>query len=105
MKDVEKHLKSLNDRTRTVEGKIDNLEDEEFREVRCIQKETIDMIKNSMLTVEKFEAWEEKKEAKRKDEEIEAFKRVERRQKNVQWIVAIVASLGTIAMTLISLLD
>ncbi len=110
--DIEKHLKNLNSRTSKVEDKVANLEDPEFREVRCIQKEVIERIDREMLTVQKFEEWERKKEQARKDEEdtmreneLLAVKVVENRQRQMQWVVGLIVGTGTIIMTLIGYLS
>ena len=113
-KDLEKmeaHLKKLNSRTSKVEDKVDNLENAEIREARCIQKDMISEIKNSMLTVEKFEAWEQKKQrekekeqAKKMHAELIAVQTLDARQRRMQWIISGIVGLGTIIMALISLL-
>ncbi len=112
LKDVNKHLASLNSRTGKVESKVMNLEDPEFREVRCIQKPAIDEIKDGMkdmLTVQKFEEWEKKKEkeeetyqAKKMHSEMIAVQKLENRQRQMQWIISGIVGVGTIIVALIT---
>ncbi len=112
LKDVNKHLKSLNSRTGKVECRVVNLEDPEFREVRCIQKPALDEIKDGMkdmLTVQKFEEWEMKKEkekeayqAKKMHSELIAVQKLESRQRRMQYIVTGIVGAGTIIVALIT---
>ena len=109
---VETHLKKLNKRTSKIETRTDNLEDAEYREVRCIQREVIDTIHKNMLTTQKFEEWERKKEEDRiraeeelARQEILIAKRVEIRQRKNSWIVTAIVGAGTIAMGIIGYLS
>lgn len=111
-KDLEKmeaHLKKLNSRTSKVEDKVENLEDVEIRGARCIQKDVISEIKNSMLTVEKFEAWEqkmqkekEKEQAKKMHAELITVQTFDTRHRRMQWIISGIVGLGMIIMTVIA---
>jgi membrane-associated HD superfamily phosphohydrolase len=112
LKDVNKHLASLNNRVSKSEQRIDNVEDPEFREVRCIQKPTIEEIREGMkdvLTVQKFEEWERKKEkekemyqAKKMHSELIAVQKLEARQRQMQWIISGIVGVGTIIVALIT---
>ncbi len=112
MTEVKNHLKSLNSRTGKVEGKVLNLEDPEFREVRCIQRNGIEEIKEGMkdmLTVQKFEEWEKKKEkeeesyqAKKMHSELIAVQQLENRQRQMQWIIAAITGVGMVIVSLIT---
>jgi chromosome segregation ATPase len=112
LKDVNKHLASLNNRVSKSEQRMDNVEDPEFREVRCIQKPAIDEIKDgmkNMLTVQKFEEWEKKIEkeketyhAKKMHSELIAVQKLEARQRQMQWIISGIVGVGTIIVALIS---
>ncbi len=89
--------------------KVVNLENEEYREVRCVQRDVIREIQSKMLTVDKFEAWERKKEEKRKEEnqklmheEILAVRKLEARQRKMQWIVAGIVGVGMAVVSLIT---
>ena len=110
-KQTEQHLKKLNSRTSKVEDKVGNLEDADFREVRCIQRDNIGIIKDSMLTVEKFEEWEKKKliekekeQARRMHDELIAIKEVEANQRRLQWIISAIVGTGTVVVALITYL-
>ena len=107
--DVETHLRKLNSRTSKIESRTDNLEDPEFREVRCIQRESIDHIMHNMLTVEKFEEMERKKheekerqEARKMKGELIAIQALDARQRRLQWIVSAIVGAGTIVVALIT---
>ena len=118
-KKTEKHLRELNSRTSKIEARTDNLEDPEFRIVRCIQREPVDYIMHNMLTVDKFEEWEQKKqEEKEKQEEklqqeLEnrlkkdsiAVHKLDARQRRNGWITTAIIGAGTIAMALIGYLS
>ena len=110
-KKTEKHLRELNSRTGKVEAKVDNLEDPEFRTVRCIQREPIDYIMHNMLTVGKFEEWEQKKEDekerledKRMHDEKLAIKALDANQRRMQWIISAIVGVGMIAIGIINYL-
>ena len=109
---VETHLKKLNSRTAKSERRLDNVEDDEYRTVRCVQREVINTIHQNMLTVDKFEEWERKKEEDRIRAEDELARqetliaqRVENRQRKNSWIVTAIVGAGTIAMALIGYLS
>jgi hypothetical protein len=112
LKDVNKHLASLNNRVSKSEQRMDNVEDPEFRELRCIQKPAIDEIKDgmkNMLTLQKFEEWEKKKEkeketyhAKKMHSELIAVQKLDARQRQMQWIISGIVGVGTIIVALIS---
>ncbi len=109
---VDNHFKKLNSRTAKVESKVENLEDAEYREVRCVQREVIDTIKNDMLTVSKFEEWEKKKEEKKERDvakamhsELVAVKHLETRQRKMQWVIAGIVGAGMIIMSLLTYLS
>ena len=111
MEGVETHLKKLNSRTAKVESKVENLEDAEYRTVRCIQREPIDYIMHNMLTVSKFEEWEQKKEDekerledKRMHDERVAIKVLETNQRRMQWIISAIVGVGMIAIGIINYL-
>ena len=108
-KKTEKHLRELNSRTSKIEARTDNLEDPEFREVRCIQRESIDHIMHNMLTIDKFEAWEQKKqeekekqEARKMKGELIAIQALDARQRRLQWVVSAIVGAGTIVVALIT---
>ena len=109
---IQEQLRTLNGRTATSERRLDNVEDQEYREVRCIQREVINTIYQNMLTVDKFEEWERRKEEERiraEDElarqEVLIAQRVENRQRKNSWIVSAIVGAGTIAMALIGYLS
>ena len=109
MEGVETHLKKLNSRTSKVESKVDNLEDAEYRTVRCIQREPIDYIMHNMLTVGKFEEIErmkheekERQEARKMKSELIAIQALDARQRRLQWIVSAIVGAGTIVVALIT---
>ena len=111
MEGVETHLKKLNSRTSKVESKVDNLEDAEYRTVRCIQREPIDYIMHNMLTVGKFEEWEQKKEDekerledKRMHDEKLAIKALDANQRRMQWIISAIVGVGMILIGIINYL-
>jgi len=105
-------LKDLNNRVSKSEQRMDNVEDPEFREVRCIQKPAIDEIKDgmkNMLTVQKFEEWEKKREkeketyhAKKMHSELITVQKLDARQRQMQWIISGIVGVGTIIVALIS---
>lgn len=107
--EIEEQLKTLNGKTARLESRTTNLEDPEFKTVRCIQKDVIKKIGESMLTVQKFEEWEDKKaKDKEKDAalrmhtELVAVKHLEARQRKMQWIVTAIVGTGTVVMSLIA---
>ncbi len=112
-KETNKHLKTLNSRTSKMEGKVENLEDPDIKEVRCIQKPTIEEIREGMrnvLTIEMFEAWQEReKEEKRQEEEraekaeLKAILLVDKRQKKTARNLSIIVSIGMMATALAAL--
>ncbi len=109
IKSINGHLKNLNSRTGNVEKRVENLEDEEYREVRCVQRDVISEIKNSMLTVDKFEVWAKKKEEKRREErgnlmhkELIAVKKLETHQRKMQWVIAAIVGVGMVVVSLIT---
>ena len=118
-KKTEKHLRELNSRTSKIEARTDNLEDAEYRTVRCIQREPIDYIMNNMLTIDKFEAWEQKKqlEKEKQEEKLQqelenrlkkdsiAVHKLDARQRRNGWITTAIIGAGTIAMALIGYLS
>ncbi len=104
-KDMEKHMDKLNGRTKTVEQKVINLEDEEFRAVRCVHKDVIP----TLLTVEKFEEWERKKQEEKERERAKAMQseflvaqKLDTRQRKMQWIVAAITGAGMAIVSLIT---
>ena len=110
-KKTEKHLRDLNSRTSKIEARTDNLEDAEFRTVRCIQREPIDYIMHNMLTVGKFEEWEQKKEDekerledKRMHDEKLAIKTLDANQRRMQWIISGIVGVGMILIGIINYL-
>ena len=109
---IQEQLRTLNGRTATSERRLDNVEDQEYREVRCIQREVINIIHQNMLTVDKFEEWERRKEEERiraEDElarqEMLVAQRVEIRQRKNTWIVTAIVGAGTLAMAIIGYLS
>lgn len=99
---MEKHLKTLNSRTSKLEGKVDNLEDDDVRGARCIQKDVIARIEKNMLTVDKFEAWEKEKERKKKEEAKKAREEELHNFKKASYIIGGIVALGTLATTIIA---
>jgi len=110
LKDVNKHLVGLNSRTSKVEHRVENLEDPVRQRAYCVQKDTIEEMKNSMLTIEKYEDWERRKEKKREDEEkakvqkeMIAVQRMENKQRKMEWIVGAIVGAGTFIIGLLTL--
>jgi anti-sigma28 factor (negative regulator of flagellin synthesis) len=108
--DIETHLKKLNSRTSKVEHKVENLEDPIRQGAYCVQRDNIEELKNSMLTIEKFEDWERRKEKKREDEEkakvqkeMIAVQRMENKQRKMEWIVGAIVGAGTFIIGLLTL--
>ncbi len=110
IKSIDDRLGILNSRTKKVEEQVEDLEDEELRTVRCIQNDTIAVIKENMLTIDKFEEWERKKEKAKKDEiekirheELVAVKHLEAKQRKMQWVVALIVGVGMTVVSLITI--
>ena len=119
LKGIQEQLRTLNGRTATSERRLDNVEDQEYREVRCIQREVINIIHQNMLTVDKFEEWEQKKqeEKEKQEEKLEreleiklkkdsiTVHKLDARQRRNGWITTAIVGAGTIAMALIGYLS
>jgi chromosome segregation ATPase len=110
LKDVNKHLAGLNSRTSKVEHRVENLEDPVRQGAYCVQKDTIEEMKNSMLTIEKYEEWERRKGKKREEEERKkvqkemiAVQRIENKQRQMQWVIGAIVGAGTFVIGLLTI--
>ena len=99
---VNKHLQTLNGRTKDLEHKMENLEDEEIREARCVQRRDVQEIRDTMLTAAEFKAYLERKARELKEEELLDVKRMEANQRRMQWVIAAIVGGGTMLMGILS---
>ncbi len=95
--DIETHLKKLNSRTGKVEHKVENLEDPLRREGYCVQRDVVHELKDTMLTVERFERHIVQDREDRRDERNQILKQQEAHDRKQLMYIKILGAIITAA--------
>lgn len=89
---VEKYLGELKDRTKDLEHRVGNIEDDKIRLARCPQTETIDLLTENMLTASVLREHMQQQEKKQVQQQAH-------RDNKIKWVVGLVgAGIGLITV-------
>ena len=96
LESVDKHLSKLSNRTKDLEHKVSNLEDDTIRQARCPNKDVLEMLVENMITAKAIQAQMDAQEQRQIQHETA-------RDGRMRWVVGSIGVIFTIITIVVNL--